>query len=278
MSIDERLRTGLVQNTELLVPDVEQALVTTYGRARGRQRVRRGALALAAAAAVAVTTWAVDLPGLDDDAVPVQPNPTPRDLVGVRGSLEPGSYSLAVWGETKAKPLPRAILDVPEGYFSNGGYQIDAGSDASPEADQLGRVQVWRVYQVLTDPCRLRTATAVGPTVEDLARALVRHPGPSTKPSPTQLDGHSGLYLEVTIPPNSDLAACADGQYTPWLASRHTAQFYSDRPGVVHHLWILDVDGTRLLVGVSNYPDQPASQHQELIAIAETIHFEPPGS
>ncbi len=52
MSIDERLRTGLVRNTDHLLPDVEQELDATYGRARVR-RVRRGGLALTAVAAVA---------------------------------------------------------------------------------------------------------------------------------------------------------------------------------------------------------------------------------
>ena len=57
------------------------------------------------------------------------------------GTLDPGTYSMAAWGETDAEPLPRAIVDVPEGYFSNGGYVIDAGQDAF-EPEELGAVQV----------------------------------------------------------------------------------------------------------------------------------------
>lgn len=279
MSIDERLRTGLTINTDHLVPDLDHELATTYGRARGRRRVRRGALALTTAAAIAVTAWVVDLSDFGDDAVPVTPSPrAPTDLDGVRGPLEPGSYSLAAWGDTNAEPLPRAIFEVPAGYFSNGGYVIDAGSDGSPEADQYGVVQVSRVHQVLTDPCRLGTATEVGSTVADLARALVDQRGPSTQPTAVELDGHTGLYLEVTVPPNLDLADCTNSEYPLWLARPDTAQAHSDRAGIVHHLWLLDVEGTRLVLAVSNYPDQPESQHQELITIAETVHFEPPGS
>ncbi len=274
MSIDERLRAGLALNTEHLVADVESELDTTYRRARRRQLVRRGVLAVAAAAAIAVTAWVVDLPHPNDDAVPVQPDPTPRDLVGVRGALEPGVYSLAAWGERESEPLPRAIVDVPEGYFSNGGYVLDAGSDASPEAGQYGTVQFSRVHRILTDPCRLGTATNVGPTIADLARALVDQRGPSTKPTPVELDGHTGLYLEVSVPPNLDLTDCTNGEYPLWLASPDTAQAHSDRAGIVHHLWILDVDGTPLVLAVSNYPDQPETQHEELITIAESIHFE----
>lgn len=280
MPIDERLRSGLASNTALLVPDVETALVTTYGRTRRRQRVRRSALALAAAAAIAVTAWAVDLSGLDDDAVPVVPvvpaPRTPTDLVGVQGPLEPGSYSMAVWGQGyAADPLPRAILELPEGYFSNGGYVIDAGLDGVTD-DQLGDISVWHVVQVLTDPCRRRTAADVGPTVPDLARALTHQTGPSTRPKPVILDGHRGLTLEVTIPPDTDLSRCTNGQYSLWTAEpRDGSALSQTTPGLVNRLWILDVDGTRLVLLASLYPDQTDELHQEQTTIAEAVRFEP---
>ena len=199
----------------------------------------------------------------------------PTDLRGLVGRLEPGSYLLAAWGETNAAPLPRAVVEVPEGYWSNGGYVIDAGQDAFEPAE-FGVVQMYAVDQVLADPCRRPTATDVGPTVTDLARALDRQAGPSTRPSPVVLDGHRGLYLEVTVPPSTDLAACTNGEYPLWLAKGDT-HAHSD-PGVVHHLWILDVDGTRLVVVASLYPDQDPAQNQELLAMAESIHFVEPDS
>jgi len=267
MSIDERLRAGLVRNTDYLLPDVEQELATTYARVRVR-RVRRGGVALAAVAAVATAIVRYgDGPALRD-AEPIAPDPPPRsatDLRGVQGPLEPGTYTLRVWGSPR-----RVTVEVPEGYFSNGGWVIDAGSDGTSEWDQYGTVQVYRVDQVLTDPCHHRTARDVGPTVDDLARALTRQSSPSTRPTPVVLDGHDGLAMDVTVPPRTDLATCTDGEYPLWPDLAH-----SDHPGVVHHLWILDVDGTRLVVVVSNYPDQPETQHQELLAIAESVHFTP---
>lgn len=268
MSIDERLRTGLVGNTDHLVPDVERELASTYGRARER-RLRRGGLALTAVAAVATAVvWYGNVPATRD-AEPVAPDPAPRsaaDLVGVEGPLEPGRYSMAAWGESrKSGPLPRAVLQVPQGFFSNGGYVIDAGDGLTD--DNFGEVMVWHVEQVPTDPCRPRTSAEVGPTVDDLAQALVRQRGPSTQPRPVTLDGHRGLQLDVTIPAQADLASCPNG-YAVWkdLDQNPTQQ--------VDHLWILDVDGTRLVVLVTEFPHQPDGQLQKLIAIAESIHFE----
>ncbi len=264
----------------VLVPDVESALARTYGRAIRRRRVRGGALALAAAAAIAVGAWALDLPGSKDDVAPVTPNPTPNaptDLVGLHGPLEPGLYSMAAWGEsTSTGPLPRAIVDVPEGYFSNGGYAINAGIDGVTD-DQYGDISVWHPVQVLADPCRRRTATDVGPTVADLARGLVGQAGPSTRPRPVVLDGHPGLAMEVNVPPDTDLTRCTDENYTLWRTERRgDGALGLSHPGVVNHLWILDVDGTRLVAIASLFPDESVALHREQLTIAESIDFEAP--
>ena len=200
---------------------------------------------------------------------PSNQSPTePIDMKGYHGALEPGSHSMALWGESRQTgPLPRAILQVPEGYFSNGGYVVDAGGPG--ELDQYGEVMVWHVDQVPTDPCRPATTTDVGPTVDDLAQALVQQRGPSTRPRPVELAGHRGLRLEVSISPDMTLAQCPDGQYSLW---KDLEQGPTD---LANHLWILDVDGTRLVVVVTEFPDQPDGQLEELIAIAESIRFEP---
>lgn len=276
MSIDERLRTGLARNTDHLVPDVERELETTYGRARVRQ-TWRGGLALATAAAVATAiVWWGDVPALRD-AEPVGPDPTPRgatDLQGVRGALEPGSYSLTVWGDTDKAPLPRAIVKVPEGWYSDGGWVIDSGNSIG-EPEQIGQISVWKLDRVLTDPCRPGTATDPGDTVSDQARALDTQSGPSTPPRPITLDGHRGLALEVTIPPVRERTTCTDTRYTLWRAGDGSTQV-QDITGVVNHLWVLDVDGTPLVVVVAAHPDQPNEQPEDLLAVADTITFAGP--
>lgn len=277
MPIDERLRTGLAANTEHLLPDVEQALSTTYGRARSRRRIRGAVLALATAAAVAVTAWVVDLPGFGDGALPVTPAPpAPTDLVGRLGPLEPGVYSLAAWGQPAAsEPLPRAIMDVPAGYFSNGGYDIDAGRDGATD-DQHGNISVWHVTQVLADPCQRDTAADAGTSVDDLARALVDQAGPSTRPRPVVLGGHRGVTLDVTIPTDTDLSRCTNAAYSLWRTEpRGDSALTQDTPGVVDRVWILDVDGTRLVLLATLYPDETDELHQQQTALAETARFVP---
>jgi len=201
------------------------------------------------------------------DTVPARPSDRPSDLVGYRGPLEPGRYSMAAWGPEGQDRLPRALLEVPEGYFSNGGWAVDAGGPG--ESDQWGEVMVWPVTRVFTDTCDTTRTTRVGPTARDLARALADQQGTTTtKPRPVTLDGHRGLYLEATT--DATNAGCTSRAL--WRSSPDLV-YAQDVGELVHHLWILDVDGTRLVVAVSNYPDQTPAQHQELIDIAETIHF-----
>ncbi len=110
--------------------------------------------------------------------------------------------------------------------------------------------------------------------MDSLVHLLVRQGGPSTQPRNATLDGHPGVRLEVEVPPLA-LERCADGQYSLWRASDGGVHSL-DVAGVVNHLWVLDVDGTPLVVVVTAYPDQPNEQPEDLLAVAETITFEPP--
>ncbi|HSV40504.1 MAG TPA: hypothetical protein VLI04_17205 [Nocardioidaceae bacterium] len=203
------------------------------------------------------------------------PGSEPWDMSGLLGALAPGSYRMGVWGTADGAPHSHVQVDVPEGYYSNGGYVVDAGNNTF-EPDQFGEVAVWQVEHIVPDPCNSVTFADIGPGVRALARALTRQPGQeTTNPQPVTLDGHEGLYLEVTstLP---DLSGCAYSSHMLWHTGDAGDRAYGqERPGVTFHLWILDVDGTRLAIAVDNHPDQTDAQHQELIDIAETIRFEP---
>ena len=278
MSIDEKLRTRLASGTEHLVPDLELELARTLRRAHRRRNLRSAGI-VAVAAAMAAVTWLVGVPGADRAERPVDPARTPEtsrtgptDLVGLEGRLEPGRYSMAAWAPDGDTRLPRAVLEVPEGYFSNGGWVVDAGGPG--ESDQWGEVAVWPVTHVFADPCDTQP-TRVGPSIRDLADALADQTRTTTtRPRPVTLDGHRGLYLELTT--GATNAGCTS--HDLWRSAPEFV-YGQDTGGIVHHLWLLDIDDTRLVVAVSNYPDQTPAQHQELIDIAETIHYtEPIGS
>jgi hypothetical protein len=124
---------------------------------------------------------------------------------------------------------------------------------------------------LFSDPC-LTDAEAgadvpVGPTVDDLVTALVDHPSLAvTDPVDITLAGYSGKYLDLTTP--DDISECA--RY--WPMDHH---IYAQGPGQRWHIWILDVDGVRVLAEGNDYPATPPETLAEEQAIIESLVITP---
>jgi hypothetical protein len=280
MSIESRLSSGLAANTEHLVSDLEleRELRTVLRRAHTRRRVRLAGVAVVAAAAVlAVVVWLSGGLGLHRGDAPPNPIETPKvtevgpqSMEGVDGALDAGAWAVPLYGKNY-ESLPRAVVEVPDGYGSPGGWTVDRGADGDPE--NYGAVDFWSVGTVLDDPCHPSTGNDPGTTVRDLADALVQQPGKqTTRPTPVTLDGHHGLYLEVTGPGRKQLDACQDATYTLWRSDDDFPN-RSNIPGTVWRLWILDVDGTRIVVNESTTPHETKAEKAEVLAIARSTHF-----
>jgi hypothetical protein len=130
----------------------------------------------------------------------------------------------------------------------------------------------------------------VGPSVDDLATALAdlapfRVTSP---PKDVTIFGYSGKYLELTVPdlpvegdPGDDrrFTGCVDGKLKSWVGAIDTepgdAYYGYTGPGFREELWILDVDGTRLVIATERSPGSPRKDVAELSAIMESIQIEP---
>jgi hypothetical protein len=205
---------------------------------------------------------------LDDESVPDQ----------VQG--EPGTYALTARGDGTP---PLAVLDVPAG-FSNFGYFAlwpDGSGDAdAPDVDpRYQAVQYWTVHGVFPDPCDRHGADApeAGTSVEDLAAALQDQKLTSTtKPTPVTLDGYDGLYLELSAPPDLDFADCELGYYLLWEAAPGDAQHSLESPATVERIWVLDVDGGRVVLIAGAGPRVPPAEVQALTHMVESVRFVEP--
>ena len=102
-------------------------------------------------------------------------------------------------------------------------------------------------YGVPRDPCADHSLDTVGPTVDDLVRAIGDLPVYQvTSPEPVELGGADGTYLEARIPSGYDASQCADGGAVQLPGNPETA--VSAPPPYVGRWWILDVDGQRVVV------------------------------
>ena len=192
----------------------------------------------------------------------------PRTMSGVDGPLEPGRWTMALWSDSEA--LPQAVVDVPAGYETPGGGVVYREGE-SP----TGEVSFWTVSEVYADACHDDEPVAVGPSVDDLADALVAQAGHHTsRPQPVTLDGHRGLHLQVTWPDQAGLEGCRNSSLRLWRTG--TAFYDSADPRTELTLWVLDVDGTRVVITSSATPDDALAERAELVGIATSTHFTDP--
>ena len=98
-----------------------------------------------------------------------------------------------------------------------------------------------------SDPCHDDDALPdipVGPTAADFADALAAHPLLDvTTPVDVTLAGYTGKYLDLQVPTDSWHAGGVRCDYRPWELG-----FVAFPAGGRSHLWILDVDGIRVVI------------------------------
>jgi hypothetical protein len=124
---------------------------------------------------------------------------------------------------------------------------------------------------LLSDPCIKVDGPPdiqVGPSVDDFANALADHPLiDATTPTNVALGGYSGKHMDLQLP--ADVSGCTFGYY-PWVPSMP-----AQGPSHKRHLWILDVEGIRVVVQTADFAGTTVSDLAELQAIVDAIQIAP---
>jgi hypothetical protein len=172
--------------------------------------------------------------------------------------------------EDPADDSIRISFTVPEGWagLPDGIESIFLADEANDPPDGA-----WLTFErggwLYPDPCANTPppTIVVGPTVADFVDALADLPGLDVTPQVGfTLDGFDGTYVEVLAP--DDLSACP--QWRPWEPGA-----YAQGPGHRWHLWVLDVDGIRVVVHAMDFAGTSAERQAELSAIVDSIQIEP---
>ncbi len=180
--------------------------------------------------------------------------------------LAPGRYALGL--SSVRADAPMVVLDVPAGYLGGGD-----GHGIAAEDGGFRHIDTWTVTEVAGEPCANSTWVDPGPTVDDLAGALAALPvWESTSPAPVTVGGHEGLVMEMNVP--AELPVSCGDQPSSWRD--HLGGTQGVGPGKTQRLWILDVEGQRLMV-VAGYfpgPDGPSrSTVEQMNRMAEGAVF-----
>ena len=110
-------------------------------------------------------------------------------------------------------------------------------------------------------------------SVEQIAGLLHHEPGMHVSaPTPASIDGHDGLYLEFTTG-SIDYTKCNGGSFAFFEADPGTA--HVEIPGILERWWVVDLDGTPVIVGTAAGPKATDAQTEAIKAMAEAAEFVP---
>jgi hypothetical protein len=165
-------------------------------------------------------------------------------------------------------PIVVSVM-LPDGWGGNGWY-------VSKNNAALGLYPVENVYG---DPCHWSGSLPdppVGPTVDELADALARQPTRRATATDVTLDGFSGKLVRMSVPADIHFSECDDGLFGSWSeAGSDTPSRYHQGPGQLDDIYIIDVDGTRVVLDAGYFPDTNPSTRAELDDIIASIDVQP---
>lgn len=260
---------------EATMIDLETPSQTNEHR-KGPKRVLLAGL-LTAAAVVVIALVAIreeepvspaNQPSTTATALPTTP---PQALFGTPDEqLAPGTYYVDV---VDGAPTPQILVTVGAGWGSDGSWSIGKGE---------GQVMTFsRPDRVFVDACHPADGYHPGPltTLDGLVTALSEQGGwvDVTTPSDISIDGYSGKAFQRTTP--ADFSACTTGGFYPdfpsWENGSGTNLGWSYYPpGDSETVWVLDFDGTVIILETRVNAGQPAEAHAELAALLDSIRIE----
>jgi len=278
---------------------LEPAMSASVDRRRVRFVVATLGVAAAVVAIVLVATRDEDAVNPADEPSPtvnvtVPPAPPPVALLSRPGGpLEPGSYFV---DRIDATPLPRIYFTIGAGWKNDQPKPSIANwvSNSSYTSGGFIGFSRWLPNPVFSDACHWSDGYYPGPvdTVDGLVAALSEQRGWAdvVGPSDISIDGYVGKALQRTAP--ADISDCnLASDYGPRLGSGGGTYpaFYSwegalHEPGSIETLWVLDIDGTVVVVRAMLFPSDAtvtvaaegpsAADRAEFAAVVDSIRIE----
>jgi hypothetical protein len=260
-------------------------------------------LAIAAAAVVVVAIVGVNLLPRNDGvgvAVPSPtplatpsptPSPSPSPATIPEGPLAAGAYTFQPFAGPDAQGICagqptctesladddsiRVTFTVPDSWAGFGASVVHAVEAYHPPRGaslHFGRGG-WLYSKLCGGP---GPDIPTGTTVDEFVTALVDHPDLDlTSPVDATLGGYPGKYLELRAPANTttdelgpDPSGC--NYYFVWEPG-----IYAQGPNALWRIWVLDVDGVRVVVRSDTFPGTTPQVQAQLQAIVDSIQIEP---
>jgi hypothetical protein len=256
------------------------AAANSFGSAAARgSRFRRppaptGRLAFAAAAVAVVAVVGYSLVDSGTAGPGATPAPTPQPSPFSR-QLEPGEYEIP-WAPVDA----RIRLTVPAGWSTDetGAYlfMTKGAGPWGPSDPALPDLGIHDVKSVVPEICSSSdpAMAAVGPAADDLVAALADQAGWVEKSNPVEvtLGGFPAWKIVGRLP---DVCPEPAEGVTLWANADGTVYVPLEGSDGLTTIYVVDVNGKRLVIAASGYRTATADDIAERDAILATIRIEP---
>jgi len=209
------------------------------------------------------------------------PSPTPSSVDLSDGPLEAGTTYFI--NDSRVDGPRWVVLTVPATGWVSNDWIMFKNLPGSSDSHVIA-LSTWTVGNLKANPCRWKAGTLdppVGPTVGDLAAALVEQAGSiEAMSSDVTLGGYRGKKVEFSIPSDLDDTSCDEGVYSRWEAASEPGDWAGWIYGGGQHeaVYILDVDGQRLVIDTMSLPGASAADLAEFDQMMASIRFEPRAS
>jgi hypothetical protein len=258
------------------------------------------AAGLAAVVLVALVGWQL-LPGRQN-GIGSQPSPTPTGQPSVSPSVAPTSVGVVDLPEgllpggryriqlSFIDPGLSIVAEVPAGWSGHPEFS----AVTSPEGNNVEVIfSFMEVDGLFSDPCHWDLDgtgaidqpgdVEVGPAVGDLVTALKANTSyTSSTPNPVTFGQFEGQELELQLPGDDVLSTCdQQGPESPFdgpayfVFSGKDAGWYAQGPDNHWQLFIVDVEGTRLVTLLSYFDETSQADVEAARAIVESFEITP---
>lgn len=207
--------------------------------------------------------------GTTAETSPATTSPSPSTT-----SVSPERTVLRPWGYDPVARNVEISVIMPDGWEVNEGV-IAKGDTEDGTQMRLGAGFVGNLF---ADRCQWSTTRLdppLGSTVEDLTTAFSTIWGSDASTAVADsVDGFEGEYMVLTVPIDVDFTECDGQRFVGWAeaGSSEPSRWYQG-PGQILEHWILDVDGVRLLIEASHFPQQSSEGLAELEGIIDSIEI-----
>jgi hypothetical protein len=253
-------------------------LVALVGCSSGSGTVDTALTTPAGTSAATRTTSPATSAPVESGPATTPPEPFPEVMAGAR-------YRFGPFGEKQT------MIDAkgPDGWIGiDPSWGMDGPEPVRAEAPDGIGIVFFTPNGLYSDPCHWDVSgtgdagapgdVSVGSSVDDMVAALRDNTFyTSTVPKPVTIDGYAGKELEIQLPDRS-YAKCDKDD--PNDSGGHEFVFsgpglYAQGPGNRWHLYILDVDGARLVSVILSYAKTSKSHLDTARNVIETMDINP---